>query len=333
MPQLQTDKKQALLHKFPGFRTTDPEALRQILFDSYNVKHFDCDVRNPEFLVTANWASTKYVKLTSAFCNVSTDIKFEGAPVMRQFFLTDPKSSAGFKFNGKTYDVGRSSPSVIVPPDTSFRIVAPAQQESFLALGIDTQELARIARSLLDEDIPDIDQSANLWAGDDAFNSLRRATMQFARDLDALPVNSPFAADVFSQTLLIRVVMNSEYFRSRSVKPTRSPSRSQLSKVEEFLAANWQKGLNINNIADEFGLSVRSVFRHFKELRGTTPHEYIRQLKLSHARDMLEGADENGSVMSIALRCGFQGMGHFAREYRKQFGELPSQTLRKDRRT
>lgn len=234
MPQLQTDKKQALLHKFPGFRTTDPEALRQILFDSYNVKQFDCDVRNPEFLVTANWASTKYVKLTSAFCNVSTDIKFEGAPVMRQFFLTDPKSSAGFKFNGKTYDVGRSSPSVIVPPDTSFRIVAPAQHESFLALGIDTQELARIARSLLDEDIPDIDQSANLWAGDDAFNSLRRATMQFARDLDALPVNSPFAADVFSQTLLIRVVMNSEYFRSRSVKPTRSPSRSQLSKVERI---------------------------------------------------------------------------------------------------
>ena len=39
-----------------------------------------------------------------------------------------------------------------------------------------------------------------------------------------------------------------------------------------------------------------------------------------------------GSVIQVALKCGFQNPGHFARDYRNSFGELPSVTLQRARK-
>jgi transcriptional regulator GlxA family with amidase domain len=36
-------------------------------------------------------------------------------------------------------------------------------------------------------------------------------------------------------------------------------------------------------------------------------------------------------VVQIALQCGFQNPGHFARDFRLAFGELPSDTLKRGR--
>jgi transcriptional regulator GlxA family with amidase domain len=33
-------------------------------------------------------------------------------------------------------------------------------------------------------------------------------------------------------------------------------------------------------------------------------------------------------VTGVAFACGFQNLGHFARDYRLRFGELPSETLK-----
>ncbi len=43
---------------------------------------------------------------------------------------------------------------------------------------------------------------------------------------------------------------------------------------------------------------------------------------------MLMDEGDGASVMSVAYRCGFHNLGHFANGYRARFGELPSQTLR-----
>jgi transcriptional regulator GlxA family with amidase domain len=43
-------------------------------------------------------------------------------------------------------------------------------------------------------------------------------------------------------------------------------------------------------------------------------------------------AEENASVTQVALRCGFQDPGHFARDFRLAFGDLPSETLRRSGR-
>jgi transcriptional regulator GlxA family with amidase domain len=42
---------------------------------------------------------------------------------------------------------------------------------------------------------------------------------------------------------------------------------------------------------------------------------------------MLMMPDKTTSVTSVAFDCGFTNLGHFAKDYGKYFGELPSETL------
>ncbi len=54
---------------------------------------------------------------------------------------------------------------------------------------------------------------------------------------------------------------------------------------------------------------------------------FVKQVRLRHARRMLMLPIETTSVTSVAFDCGFTNLGHFAKDYGKSFGELPSATL------
>nr|WP_276328826.1 helix-turn-helix domain-containing protein [Bradyrhizobium erythrophlei] len=62
----------------------------------------------------------------------------------------------------------------------------------------------------------------------------------------------------------------------------------------------------------------------------THPHGFGQRAgQRDRARELLEQSGGEVSVTQIALKCGFQNPGHFARDFRLAFGELPSEILRK----
>ncbi|MFC7338638.1 helix-turn-helix domain-containing protein [Haloferula chungangensis] len=88
------------------------------------------------------------------------------------------------------------------------------------------------------------------------------------------------------------------------------------------------------NLAREVGVSERTLQRHFAEALGVTPIEWARCLALHHARQRLEMGDPNRtSVEGLAREAGFRHMGRFAGYYRELFGEFPTTTLRRLKRT
>jgi AraC-like DNA-binding protein len=98
--------------------------------------------------------------------------------------------------------------------------------------------------------------------------------------------------------------------------------------VLEYISDNWNKRLNVEDIAARHEISSRSIFRFF-EARGDTFTGYVRRHRLQRARRMLIEAKPGATVTAIALTCGFSNHGHFAKDYHDEFGELPSDTLRK----
>ena len=69
----------------------------------------------------------------------------------------------------------------------------------------------------------------------------------------------------------------------------------------------------------------------FREHLDTTPKAYLKVLRLNAARqDLLEGA-RGRRVTDVALDWGFVHFGWFSQDYRRLFGETPSQTLRRRR--
>ncbi len=79
-------------------------------------------------------------------------------------------------------------------------------------------------------------------------------------------------------------------------------------------------------------LSERTLQYGFLDHVGITPIQYVRAVRLNGARLQLLRANPTGTrVVDIALHWGFIELGRFAREYKKLFGELPSETLRYER--
>ena len=101
--------------------------------------------------------------------------------------------------------------------------------------------------------------------------------------------------------------------------------------AEEYIEANWDSPLDVERLAKMANISARSLFRQFKKSRGYSPLTFIKKLRLQKARDLLLSAGEQMTVTSVALRCGFQNVGHFANDYRLEFRELPSETLARGR--
>ena len=62
---------------------------------------------------------------------------------------------------------------------------------------------------------------------------------------------------------------------------------------------------------------------------GTSAGDVRKRVRLDRAREMLEQSAERTAVIQVALKCGFQNPGHFARDFRLAFGELPTTTLKR----
>ena len=68
----------------------------------------------------------------------------------------------------------------------------------------------------------------------------------------------------------------------------------------------------------------------FQEVLGLAPVAYLKYLRLNHVRRQLMLADTQlGDIGNVAARWGFWHMSRFASEYRKLFGELPSETVQR----
>jgi transcriptional regulator GlxA family with amidase domain len=99
----------------------------------------------------------------------------------------------------------------------------------------------------------------------------------------------------------------------------------------ELLRRHADEPVSIAALADELGISLRSLQLSFREVFGLSPRELLGRIRLETARERLLAADPSEQVTTIALDCGFTHLSRFAGAYHQAFGERPSETLRRRR--
>ena len=108
-----------------------------------------------------------------------------------------------------------------------------------------------------------------------------------------------------------------------------------IKQVENYLHEHIDQPINLDVLAAQTQVSVRTLQVAFKEHCGVSPMQYLRQLRLDRVRaDLLTHGDSaECSVADIALRWGFAHLGRFSAAYRDRFGETPSQSLQRVRQS
>jgi len=104
--------------------------------------------------------------------------------------------------------------------------------------------------------------------------------------------------------------------------------RRALSKSLEILETTEHLPITVTELSRLVGASVPTLYRAFQEEFGVGTKEYILARVLAGVRADLIAAAPGTQVNDVANDWGFWHMGRFAAYYRKQYGELPSETLR-----
>jgi len=101
--------------------------------------------------------------------------------------------------------------------------------------------------------------------------------------------------------------------------------RRALDAMHTNIGHNW----SVTELAAVAGVSGRTLQRQFLAFLGKTPRTVLRDIGFERARRRLLQGSPGAKVMDVALRCGFPHCGRFSVEYRRRYGETPSQTLKR----
>jgi AraC-like DNA-binding protein len=102
-----------------------------------------------------------------------------------------------------------------------------------------------------------------------------------------------------------------------------------LRRAVPFIEQHRDRTLAVREVCQAAGVSWRTLDYAFLERFGVTPKAYLTAQRLNAVRRELVPGSNPVKVADVANRWGFWHMGQFAADYRRQFGELPSETLRR----
>jgi AraC family transcriptional regulator len=98
--------------------------------------------------------------------------------------------------------------------------------------------------------------------------------------------------------------------------------RHLLQRVIDRMRVDFKANLNFAALAAESGYSRAHFLRIFRIATGQTPHRYLLDLRLEHARRLVK--DRYSRLIEIAADCGFSSHAYFTTVFTRRFGETPS---------
>ncbi len=128
-------------------------------------------------------------------------------------------------------------------------------------------------------------------------------------------------------TMLLRALASAQEIVQAHPRRMRDTVIRQITAYLDELPGGPPK---VYDLCDRFNVSERTLEYAFGDYFGTTPKEYLKRRCLNQVRKILRKRHrKKTTIADIAYRYGFWHMGQFAADYRKLFGELPSETYKR----
>lgn len=166
-----------------------------------------------------------------------------------------------------------------------------------------------------------------------AVPSVRRATFEVPR-LPPLPPFLPLIAEAEAaretgdseafEELAVRLAGAAIAALTEAVSPSRRPSRRDERRISDALRRieeNAHESLALSDLARGAGMSAFHFLRTFRELVGTTPHQFVLRTRLHRAAVRIRRSDE--AIANIAFDVGFNDLSTFNHRFRRVLGTTP----------
>lgn len=141
--------------------------------------------------------------------------------------------------------------------------------------------------------------------------------------------DSPIMSAQVEQTIIATLLTcQAHNYTGELIGEERSIAPAFVKRIERYIEENADQPITIVDLAEHAGVSSRSIFNGFRRFRNTSPMLYLKEVRMRRVNEELKRVTPaESTVTSIAYRWGFTHLGHFTTDYKRRFGESPSQTL------
>lgn len=227
-----------------------------------------------------------------------------------------------FWFNGLGGDVVSLAGSTDILQPDSFGVVAPGEVHANHAV---TEE--RTLHSMYVDASVIEDVAAQFGSSGYQFRSRLHRDPQARRALANLHSALMDESDTFLGTETFYRVFGFLLERhGEDVTPSslrRDPAKVRLAR--SIMNEQFGSSLDINELAHLCGCSACHLIRLFRRETGMTPHAYLMEVRLCHARSLLAGSNP---ISEIAFDAGFTDQSHLTRRFRARYGLTPAEYRR-----
>ena len=119
---------------------------------------------------------------------------------------------------------------------------------------------------------------------------------------------------------LIVGLLSRLYSQDQSVS---SSAIVRLAQVITHIERHFTESHNMASLARMAGMTERSLLRTFHLATGTSPHNYLLQLRINRAAADLRNSDKQ--ITEIAFDVGFNDSNYFTRQFKKRMGLTPQE--------
>ena len=141
---------------------------------------------------------------------------------------------------------------------------------------------------------------------------------------DAIAITDDLTSQLYIKASLLTVL--AALSEHRLFTPTEKTSDKRVEDIKAvltYIKDNYKEKIYISDLAGQVNLNEQYFCRFFKKAIGRTPMEYINEYRIKQTCRLLEETDL--PVTEVCLECGYNNLGNFLREFRKQTDTTPLQ--------
>lgn len=205
---------------------------------------------------------------------------------------------------------------LVVNPFELYRIICP-QTSSMICL--------RIAHSLLQLSGWQDTLSCSCYERTSSekhseYDSLRKLYASIFRDFFQ---NNENHASYMGTALQMIGLLQSHFSIQAASHSRRDAALQRIQRILDTIHIRWNEDIFLSEIAEKEYLSISYLSRFFKKNLHTTFSQYVLDLRLQHAAEML--VQNTRPVTQIAYDCGFRAPSAFIEVFKQHYGQTPKQ--------
>lgn len=203
-----------------------------------------------------------------------------------------------------------------------------------LAISIGRDAMVKQLSALIGDAVDEPLVFAPMMALDDPNVSSIVGLLEWAvAELERSPslLDNRLAATQFEQFLATALLLaqDSNYRQRLEVPNGSDVCVRSVKRAADYMEANADRPITLSDLVAISGTAGRTLYKHFRLSKGTSPMAYLRRVRLQKVREQLLHDNGVKTVTEAAARWGFNHLGHFSADYHRCFGETPSSTLRR----